>query len=67
MVSLHMIQCRIQYSPWELKLEQLDLHFEDTPLPHDYTDRKVHAANMGPIWGRQDTGGPNVCPMNSAI
>ena len=30
-------------------------------------DSKVHGANMGPIWGRQDPGGPHVGPMNSAI
>ena len=23
-------------------------------------DSKVHGANMGPIWGRQDPGGPHV-------
>ena len=28
---------------------------------------KVHGANMGPIWGRQDPGGPYVGPMNFAI
>ena len=28
---------------------------------------KVHGANMGPIWGRQDPGGPHVGPMNLAI
>ena len=28
---------------------------------------KVHGANMGPIWGRQDQGGPHVGPMNFAI
>ena len=27
---------------------------------------KVHGANMGPIWGRQDPGGPHVGPMNFA-
>ena len=27
-------------------------------------DSKVHGANMGPIWGRQDPGGPYVGPMN---
>ena len=31
------------------------------------TDSKVHGANMGPIWGRQDPGGPHVGPMNFAI
>ena len=32
-----------------------------------YLDSKVHGANMGPIWGRQDPGGPHDCPMNFAI
>ena len=27
----------------------------------------VHGANVGPIWGRQDPGGPHVGPMNFAI
>ena len=30
-------------------------------------DNKVNGANMGPIWGRQDPGGPNGSPMNFAI
>ena len=30
-------------------------------------DSKVHGANMGLIWGRQDPGGPHVGPMNIAI
>ena len=30
-------------------------------------DSKVHGANMGPIWGRQDPGGHHVGPMNIAI
>ena len=29
-------------------------------------DSKIHGANMGPIWGRQDPGGPHVGPMNFA-
>ena len=32
-----------------------------------YPDSKVHGANMGPIWGRQDPDGPHVGPMNFAI
>ena len=32
-----------------------------------FPDSKVHGANMGPIWGRQDPGGPHVGPMNIAI
>ena len=27
-------------------------------------DSKVYGANMGPIWGRQDPGGPHGGPMN---
>ena len=30
-------------------------------------ESKVHGAKMGPIWGRQDPGGPHVGPMNFAI
>ena len=30
-------------------------------------DSKVHGTNMGPIWGRQDPGGPHVGPMKLAI
>ena len=33
----------------------------------NYPDSKVHGANMGPIWGRQDPGGTHVGPMNFAI
>ena len=35
--------------------------------PHNYPDSKVHGANIGPIWGRQDPGGPHVGLMNFAI
>ena len=30
-------------------------------------DSKVDGANMGPIWGRQDPGGPHVGPINLVI
>ena len=30
-------------------------------------DGKVHGANMGPIWGRQDPSGSHIGPMNFAI
>ena len=32
-------------------------------VPHS----NVNVANMGPIWGRQDPGGPHVGLMNFAI
>ena len=31
-------------------------------IAKDTPDSKVHGANMGPIWGRQDPGGPHVGP-----
>ena len=31
------------------------------------SDSKVHGANMGPTWGRQDLGGPHVDHVNLAI
>ena len=34
---------------------------------HHIPDSVVHGADMGPIWGRQDPGGPYVGPMNFAI
>ena len=48
------------------------LHFNsDSPfvLGADWNipGSKVHVANMGPTWGRQDTGASRVGPMNLAI
>ena len=31
-------------------------------LTDSFPDSKVHGANMGPIWGRQDPGGPMLAP-----
>ena len=42
--------------------------FDNTVDPSSYfTDSKVHGANMGLTWGRQDPGGPHVGPMNLTI
>ena len=38
----------------------IPLKYEISYSPHvyvDFPDSKVHGANMGPIWGRQDPGG----------
>ena len=32
-----------------------------------HSDSKVRGASIGPIWGRQNPGGPHVGPMNFAI
>ena len=34
---------------------------------NEHPDSKVHGANIGPIWGRQDPGGPHVGLMDFAI
>ena len=34
---------------------------------HNSPDSKVHGANMGPIWGQQDPGGPHGGFMNFTI
>ena len=39
----------------------------ESMLTQSYPDSKIHGANMGPIWGRQDPGGPHVGPMTFAI
>ena len=52
------------YATSDTTLMKWNLHqgFDDnTP------DGNVHGANMGPIWARQDPGGPSVGPMNFAI
>ena len=45
--------------------------FPESVLTHhrrcSIPDSKVRGANMGPIWGQQDTGGPHVGPINFAI
>ena len=33
----------------------------------DNPDSKIYGTNMGPIWGRQDPGGPHVGPMNFPV
>ena len=63
---------------WSWRIISLPRHFTSVVAPiHDVIslhdgpgitpDSKVHGANMGPIWGRQDPGGPHVGPMNFAI
>ena len=41
--------------------------FLNVQMNESNPDSKVHGANMGPIWGRQDPGGPHVGPMIFAI
>ena len=56
----------------ELWCLAFDVHLNSLPCSTTYQwlsipDSKVHGAIMGPIWGRQDPGGPHVRPMNFAI
>ena len=38
-----------------------------TLYSNTFPNSKVHGANMGPTWGRQDPGGPHAGPMKLAI
>ena len=52
-LPVHFISCYTMLKPSN--------SFGSTP------DSKVNGANMEPIWGRQDPGGPHVGSMNFAI
>ena len=48
--------------------DKRSIHGEKWPsYMHIIADSKVHGANMGPTWGRQDPGGPHVGHMNLAL
>ena len=54
-ILMHVLYSHPQLSPtWIWKIKR-------------FPDSKVHGANMGSIWGRQDPGGPHVGPMNFAF
>ena len=66
--NIHPLQPRMTFSVivennMILMLSHLMMYHMTYPIP----DNKVHGANMGPIWGRQDPGGPHVRPMNFDI
>ena len=51
------------YVSFELLTSSLSRPCQQQSIP----DSKVRGANMAPIWGRQDPGGPHVGPMNFAL
>ena len=53
---------RLRHSKFQLYMQSI-FQFGPTAFP----DSKVHGANMGPIWGRQDQGEPHLGPMDFAI
>ena len=60
MLECVVIPCFLPH-PWQQVPPLCMLMFSDCP------DSKVHGANMGPVWGQQDPGGPHDGPMNLAI
>ena len=54
--------CNVNLKPAALVLQSLAKQHTS-----EFPDSKVHGANMGPIWGLQDPGGPHVGSMNLAI
>ena len=77
--SFKKIYCKVPAAKWQLfhlhpiswKLLEVVLtnhRVQWCQLKHSHIpDSKVHRVNMGPIWGRQDPGGPHVGPMEFAI
>ena len=66
--SHHMFQCWHLTGEllWHSPESRITARAQATVLYND-PDSKVHGAYMGPIWGRQDPGGPHVGPMNFDI
>ena len=50
----------------QVHLKKTDFWFSGSAI-NSHLDSKVHVANMGHIWGRQDPGGPHVGSMKFAI
>ena len=62
MLSRWMPECHAKSTrPWESVVAIASSESDN------YPDSKVHGANMGPIWGQQDPGGPHVGPMKFAF
>ena len=59
--SIHHILTLLNYAVGAVIKTWILDHIEHSP------DSKVPGAKIGPIWGRQDPGGPHVGPMNLAI
>ena len=53
--------------PYNLQVERSFHHTREIIRDLAAPDSKVHETNVGPIWGRQDPGGPHVGPMTFAI
>ena len=52
---------------WRIYSSDVFAHILHGRFTDNTPDSKVHGANMGPIWGRQDPDGPHVGYMNFAI
>ena len=71
--SLGIFQMR--FSTTRVIISSIELYLSLNQLqPNEFRERlcnnpdsKVHGANMGPAWGRQDPGGPHVGHINLAI
>ena len=70
---LQCLDCALSCCDYIITVSGIISHFNKYSFRIDHRywsnhpDSKVHGANMGPIWGRQDPGGPHVGPMNFAI
>ena len=51
----------------EKNISDGDFSTRDILILRGHPNNKIHGANMGPIWGQRNPGGPHVGPMNFAI
>ena len=62
-LTTHYVRCAV----WRMYSGDVFARFLHGPVTDNTPDSKVHGANIGPIWGRQDPAGPHVGPMKFAI
>ena len=65
--DLHRFWLIVHWAYNTIMLHGQQIQFQPNVFIRQNPYSKVHGANMGPIWGRQDPGGPHVGPMNFAI
>ena len=68
MLSMCTCSCPGDDKRWSERREKCDWRHQGPVYSLNIIpDSKVHGANMGLTWGRQDPGGPHVGPINLAI
>ena len=66
-ITISNTHCTIKEMRRKWRICRVTIYGGPLSATHMDPDSKVHGANMGPIWGRLNPGGPHVGPMNFAI